>query len=32
MRILMIEDDKQLCDAVSIQLHAEGYETDICLM
>ena len=31
MRILRIEDDKQLCDAVSIQLHAEGYETDICL-
>lgn len=30
MRILMIEDDKQLCDAVCIQLNAKGYETDAC--
>lgn len=31
MRILMIEDDKQLCDAVTVQLRKAGYETDICL-
>lgn len=30
MRILMIEDDRQLCDAVCIQLQADGYETDAC--
>lgn len=30
MRILMIEDDKRLCDAVCMQLRMEGYETDAC--
>lgn len=30
MRILMIEDDRQLCDAVCVQLQADGYETDAC--
>lgn len=30
MRILMIEDDKQLCDVVCMQLRLDGYETDAC--
>lgn len=30
MRILIIEDDPALCDALSSQLHAAGYETDLC--
>lgn len=28
MRILMVEDDKDLCDAVTKHLNNEGYETD----
>ena len=30
MRILMIEDNKDLCDAVCFQLQKEGYYTDAC--
>lgn len=30
MRILMIEDDKDLCTIVSEQLNKNGYATDIC--
>lgn len=30
MRILMIEDDKDLCEAVSVHLKREGYEVDFC--
>lgn len=31
MRILMIEDDKDLCESVAFQLKSEGYYIDICL-
>lgn len=31
MRILIIEDDSALCEALSIQLKSVGYETDCCL-
>lgn len=30
MRILIIEDDKELCEAVKLQLEQAGYETDCC--
>lgn len=30
MRILVIEDDKDLCEAVGYQLEKEGYRVDIC--
>lgn len=30
MRILIVEDDKQICDAVSMRLRQEGYEVDAC--
>lgn len=30
MRVLMIEDDKDLCDAVSYQLKEDGYAIDVC--
>lgn len=30
MRILIIEDDKDLCRSLSFQLKAEGFEVDIC--
>jgi DNA-binding response OmpR family regulator len=30
MRLLLIEDDKDLCDAVAAYLKKEGYEMDIC--
>lgn len=30
MRILLIEDDKELCDAVQVQLENEGYTVDLC--
>lgn len=30
MRILMVEDDKNLCEAVSYQLEREGYTVDVC--
>ena len=30
MRILLIEDDIKLCDALSYQLEREGYNVDIC--
>lgn len=31
MRLLIIEDDYQLCEALSLQLKAQSYEADICL-
>ncbi len=30
MRILMIEDDRDLCGAVAHELKSAGYETDVC--
>ena len=30
MRILMVEDDKELCRAVAFQLEQEGYTVDMC--
>ena len=30
MRILLVEDDKELCDAIKLQLERAGYETDCC--
>ena len=30
MRLLIIEDEKKLCDTIAKSLHASGYETDIC--
>lgn len=30
MRILLVEDDKELCDAIQIQLEQAGYQTDTC--
>lgn len=30
MRILMVEDDKELCEAVEVQLNQRGYITDFC--
>lgn len=30
MRILLIEDDARLCEAVAYQLEREGYEVDVC--
>lgn len=30
MRILLVEDDKELCDAIKLQLEQAGYETDSC--
>lgn len=30
MRILLVEDDKELCEAVKLQLEQAGYETDCC--
>ena len=30
MRILIIEDDKRLCEALQVQLEAAGYDVDLC--
>ena len=30
MRILMIEDDEKLCEAVGFRLHQEGFTVDVC--
>lgn len=30
MRLLLIEDDEELCEAVALHLKKEGYELDIC--
>ncbi len=30
MRLLLIEDDKELCEAIAVHLKQEGYELDIC--
>lgn len=30
MRLLLIEDDKELCDAIAVHVKKEGYELDIC--
>ena len=30
MRILLVEDDKELCEAIKLQLEKAGYETDCC--
>ena len=30
MRILIVEDDRRLCELLSIQLKNAGYETDCC--
>ena len=30
MRTLLVEDDKELCDAIKLQLERAGYETDCC--
>lgn len=31
MRILLIEDDQELCHVLKISLEKAGYQTDICL-
>ncbi len=30
MRILMVEDDRELCDATAAQLRREGWQIDVC--
>ena len=30
MRILMVEDNEELCEAVAFQLEKEGYTVDVC--
>lgn len=30
MRLLLIEDDKELCEAIAVHLKKEGYDLDIC--
>lgn len=30
MRLLLIEDDEELCEAVAVHLKKDGYEVDIC--
>ncbi len=30
MRILLVEDDRELCDAIQTQLEQAGYQTDAC--
>ena len=30
MRILLVEDDKELCGTIKLQLEQDGYETDCC--
>jgi DNA-binding response OmpR family regulator len=30
MRLLMIEDDEELCEAVAVHLKKEGYDMDLC--
>ena len=30
MRILMVEDDRKLCEAVCYQLEREGFTVDVC--
>lgn len=30
MRLLLIEDDKELCEAIAVHIKKEGYELDIC--
>lgn len=32
MRILLIEDDKDLCNALKIALEKAGYQTDLCCL
>ena len=30
MRLLIVEDEKQMCDTVARSLYAAGYEVDTC--
>ena len=30
MKILLVEDDRDLCNTVKLQLERAGYETDVC--
>ena len=30
MRILIVEDEKNLCDMIGKSLHSAGYEVDLC--
>ena len=30
MRLLIVEDEKKLCDAIAKSLHGAGYEVDVC--
>jgi DNA-binding response OmpR family regulator len=30
MRLLLIEDDRELCEAIAVHIKKEGYELDIC--
>ena len=30
MRLLIVEDEKQICDTVAKSLYAAGYEVDTC--
>ncbi len=31
LRLLLVEDDKDLCDVVSMQLEHQGYSVDVCI-
>ena len=30
MRLLVVEDEKKLCDMIAKSLHQSGYEVDVC--
>ena len=30
MRLLIVEDEKKLCDAIAKSFHGAGYEVDVC--
>ena len=30
MRLLVVEDEKKLCDMIAKSLHLAGYEVDMC--
>ena len=30
MKLLLVEDDRALCETVKLQLEQAGYQTDVC--